>query len=61
MATERVHITLDLEIDGDRISGKAEVGDAEVACFLGWLGLISLLDRLVRPTAVRSSTIDPQR
>lgn len=51
---------MDLEIDGDRISGSADDGGGELDSFLGWLGLISVLDRLLERTGLRQSPPDPE-
>jgi hypothetical protein len=51
------HITIDVLVDGDEISGQA--GDRQDApmLFIGWLGLIWVLDELL---GVRSSTAAEQ-
>ena len=42
-----VHIDIDVRIDGDQIAGHAGDGVSQPRPFLGWLGLIGALDRLV--------------
>jgi hypothetical protein len=47
-----VHLTVDIHIDDDEISGHASNGGAPPRPFHGWLGLIAALDDLLaaRPT-----------
>lgn len=47
MTSQVVHIDIDLRIDGDQIAGHAGDGVSQPRPFLGWLGLISALDRLI--------------
>jgi len=42
-----VHIDIDVRIDGDQITEHAGDGVSQPSPFLGWLGLIGALDRLV--------------
>jgi hypothetical protein len=42
-----VQIVIDVRVDGDEISGYASDGVAERKPFLGWLGLIGVLDGLL--------------
>ena len=42
-----VHIDIDVRIDGDQIAGHAGDGVSQPRPFLGWLGLIGALDRLM--------------
>jgi hypothetical protein len=56
-AGETLRIVIDVRVDGDEISGHAgdEAGDCRP--FLGWLGLIAVLDGLLdvsRPWPKRS-------
>jgi hypothetical protein len=47
VARSRAHIALDLERDGDQISGHADDGGGRPQPFHGWMGLIALIDRLM--------------
>ena len=50
MSAETRHITIDLRIDGDEISGLAGDGIDQPRSFQGWLGLLLALDGLVGTT-----------
>jgi hypothetical protein len=47
MTTETLRIVLDVRVDGDEISGYARDKAGEPRPFLGWLGLIAILDGLL--------------
>jgi hypothetical protein len=47
MTSQVMHIDIDVRIDGDQIAGHAGDGVSRPRPFLGWLGLISELDRLM--------------
>jgi hypothetical protein len=47
MTEETVRIVLDVRVDGDQISGLAGDVAGERRPFLGWLGLIVILDGLL--------------
>lgn len=47
MTSYTVHIDLDVRMDGDQIAGHAGDGVGQPTPFLGWLGLIGALDRLL--------------
>lgn len=62
----QITINLELEVDGDTMTGKARTGSGSTRTFSGWLGLIGALDLLVvdgaegptgeaRPGAVRQA------
>ena len=51
MSSERLHIVVDVHVDGDQIVGHAGDGITEPRPFSGWLGLIGALDGLVRVAA----------
>ena len=46
---ETFRIVIDVRVDGDEISGNARSVIGEPKPFLGWLGLIAALDRLLEP------------
>jgi hypothetical protein len=50
MHSRHIQIRLDLELDGDDLTGLATDGSA-TRRFCGWLGLIAALDALVRDEA----------
>jgi hypothetical protein len=50
MSAQTRHITIDLLIEGDEISGLAGDGAGEPKAFQGWLGLLLALDGLVGTT-----------
>jgi hypothetical protein len=56
MSSETVRIVIDVQVDADEISGHVGDGAAEPQPFLGWLGLLGALDRLlgVPRSSVRS-------
>jgi hypothetical protein len=43
---EPVHVVVDLQVDRESISGSAESASGEPASFDGWLGLISIIERI---------------
>ena len=47
MTSQIVHIDIDVRVDGDQITGHAGDGVSQARPFLGWLGLIGALDRLM--------------
>jgi hypothetical protein len=47
MLTQPKHIAIDVHVDGEEISGVASDGAGQPTPFLGWLGLLSALDRLL--------------
>jgi hypothetical protein len=50
MSIQCRHITIDVRLDGDEISGRAGDGSAQPKPFLGWLGLLFALDGLLATT-----------
>jgi hypothetical protein len=42
-----IEITLELELDGESVTGRATANGRESREFSGWIGLIGLLDSLV--------------
>jgi hypothetical protein len=44
---ETLRIVINVRVDGDEISGNAGGECGELRPFLGWLGLIATLDRLL--------------
>jgi hypothetical protein len=48
---ESLPIVVDVHVDGDQIAGHAGDGLTEPRPFTGWLGLIGVLDGLVRGAA----------
>lgn len=51
MPPESLPIVVDVHVDGDQIAGHAGDGLTEPRPFTGWLGLIGVLDGLVRGAA----------
>jgi hypothetical protein len=47
MLMQPKHIAIDVRVDGDEISGQAGDGTGQPTPFLGWLGLLAALDRLL--------------
>jgi hypothetical protein len=47
MSSETVRIVIDVEVDAEEISGHVGDGTADPKPFLGWLGLLGALDRLL--------------
>jgi hypothetical protein len=47
VTSQVVHIEIDVGIDGDQIAGHAGDGVSQPRSFLGWLGLLGELDRLL--------------
>jgi hypothetical protein len=47
MTAETLRIVLDVRVDGDEISGHAHDEAGEHRPFLGWLGMITVLDGLL--------------
>lgn len=47
MAAQTLHITIDVRVEGDEISGQVHEGIHRPSPFWGWLGLIGALDRLL--------------
>lgn len=50
-----IEITLELEDDGDTVSGRARTADGEVREFSGWIGLMGLVDSLLERARTRAS------
>lgn len=52
VSSESVHLTIDVAVDGEQISGHASDGLGPPTQFSGWLGLMGVLDALlsVAPT-----------
>jgi hypothetical protein len=46
---ETIRVELELEIDGDSLTGRATDGDGTVREFAGWLGLLGAIDVLCEP------------
>lgn len=44
---KKITINLQLEVDGDTMSGEARTGSGTTRTFSSWLGLIGALDMLV--------------
>ncbi len=44
---KKITINLELEVDGDTMSGEARTGSGTTRTFSSWLGLIGALDMLV--------------
>jgi hypothetical protein len=58
MSVQTRHIAIDVRLDRDEISGRADDGTGEPKAFQGWLGLLLALDRLLgnadeEPSALR--------
>jgi len=58
MSVESRHITIDVRVDGDEISGRAGDGTDQPKSFQGWLGLLLALNGLLgkadeEPAALR--------
>jgi hypothetical protein len=47
MSAETLRIVIDVRVDGDEIRGRAGDEVGERVPFLGWLGLIAVLDGLL--------------
>ena len=45
--SKQITINLQLEVDGDTMSGEARTGSGSTRTFSSWLGLIGALDMLV--------------
>jgi hypothetical protein len=58
MPTSPLRLTVDLEVDGKQISGRASDGLGRPERFSGWLGLISAVDRLLERDARRAQGDD---
>jgi hypothetical protein len=54
MLTQPKHIAIDVHVDGEEISGIASDGLGQATPFLGWLGLLSALDRLLTDATRRN-------
>ncbi len=54
---ETLTIRLELELDGDAISGRASVGAAAGTTFDGWLGLLGTIDALVAEAGAATTSI----
>ena len=54
MLTQPKHIAIDVQVDGEEISGVATDGAGRPTPFLGWLGLLSALDRLLNDATRRT-------
>ena len=48
---KQITINLQLEVDGDSMSGEARTGSGTTRSFSSWLGLIGALDMLVGDSA----------
>ena len=48
---KQITINLQLEVDGDAMSGEARTGSGTTRSFSSWLGLIGALDMLVGDSA----------
>jgi hypothetical protein len=58
VAARTLHLTVDVRIDGDEISGDARDDGGQPTSFRGWLGLIGALDGLLSaPSADREPTL----
>jgi hypothetical protein len=55
VSTDTRHLTIDVRVDGDQISGHVGDGTDRPTTFLGWLGPIGALDRLL---GIPSSTTE---
>jgi len=49
MESTQVTISLDLEVAGDRLTGRATDGHGTERDFLGWLGMVAAIDALLEP------------
>jgi hypothetical protein len=49
MQTKTTAISLDLEVAGDSLSGRASSGEGTEREFSGWLGLMSAIEALITP------------
>jgi hypothetical protein len=49
MSAHPVRIAIDVSFEGEQISGEAGDGIGPPQPFSGWLGLITVLDRLLAP------------
>ena len=47
MNATTIEITLELELDGETVSGRATTANGEVREFSGWIGLMGLVDSLL--------------
>lgn len=56
MTTRHVTIGLDLDLEGDQLSGTATSDSGAQRAFTGWLGLIAALDALVADPSGGSDT-----
>ena len=56
---KKITINLQLEVDGDTMSGEARTGSGTTRTFSSWLGLIGALDMLVGDAAGRSGDARP--
>jgi hypothetical protein len=57
---ETMHIAIDVRVDGDEIRGEARDDTDQATPFVGWLGLIVALDRLLGgPTFAARAPIAP--
>jgi len=54
------HIAIDVLLDGDEISGRADDGTDQPKAFQGWLGLLLALDGLLGNTDEEPSAL-PRR
>jgi hypothetical protein len=52
---KQITINLELEVNGDTMSGEARTGSGTTRSFSSWLGLIGALDMLVGDGAVEPS------
>jgi hypothetical protein len=57
VSAQTKHITIDVLVNGDEISGQAGDGEDHHQLFIGWLGLIWVLDELL---GIPSSTAAEQ-
>jgi hypothetical protein len=58
VSVRATHIALDLRLDGEQISGRADDGTGEPESFSGWMGLIGSLDRLLERAQARDIQTD---
>ena len=57
MSVETRHIAIDVLLDGDEISGRADDGTGRPKAFQGWLELLMALDGLLAQTNEEPSAL----
>ena len=57
MSVQTRHIAIDVLLDGDEISGRADDGTDQPRSFQGWLGLLMALDGLLAQTDEEPSAL----